>query len=67
MKKVQECHAATKQISRALLDMPLKLDIDIEECRTESEDEKISSAEELVKLFVEQLEQLDIIANEIYP
>ncbi len=47
--------------------MPLKLDIDIEECRTESEDENISSAEELVKLFVEQLEQLDIIANEIYP
>jgi hypothetical protein len=47
--------------------MPLKSDIDIGEDRLESGDDFITSADELVKLFVEQLEQLDIIANEVYP
>jgi len=66
-KKVMQCNEGTKQISRALLDMPLKSEFDTEDERSESEGDTIATADELVKFFMEQLEQLDILSNETFP
>lgn len=63
-KKVVLCNEGTKQISRALLDMPLKSEFDTEDERSESEGDTITNYDELFKFFMEQLKQLDILSNE---
>ena len=47
--------------------MPLKSEFDTEDERSESEGNTIATADELVKFFMEQLEQLDILSNETFP
>ena len=65
-KNVWDSHEGTRQISRAILDMPLKQELYQEtEHSFDYLEESLKDADELIEMFNQQLHELEVITTQV--